>query len=409
MVKKTVILFFLFSTLFSQNPARLVEDCAYKVEEFILSRDIMPKIAIASVKNHSLRNREFIENIYQLLSARLSDYLLGTEGVIGFDSTGGFFSPPPGYDYLLKVTYKEVGGESGLYIRIYSSEGKFEDFISCTSPVAEFPYREMELSELTTKKPLLLWEVEIEGRPLAVYRLGDKILLLYPEKLVVFEKRGGFLVQKFVKSLSWPKPFYPSLDPRGLIAPIRVGDSFYLALGISTSVNYIYVDPSKFSVVEQLPWIPLNQTEDKLYLGKFSPGKNYFMPEIAVLDFPQSLPELNTAQSVVFVPFYDFCIMEGMINIIDYNGRRRVFKDEEEVPSPEEKMGDEIECWKSFFIYSGFLDKEKLSFRDFRQFGNQGEVEISGKIINMSSEGDGTVIVLVNENGRYWVKEFKIE
>lgn len=409
MVKRLVIFLFLIFVLIAQNPAALVDKCSYDVESFILSQDILPRIAIGSIKNHSLRGRGFIENLYELFLSRFSDYMIPTEGVIGFDSSGGFFSPPPGYDFLLRITYQEIGGEAHLAIRIYSKDGKLQDFVSCRSPLEEFTYREFENREIKGRKPLLLWEAEVEGHPLAVLRKGENILLLYPDRLVTYKKRGGFLVRKAEKRLSWPKPYYPSLDIRGIISSLTVGNSHYLALGISTSANYLYLDASDLSVAGELPWIPIGERGEKIYLGKFFSGKNYFRPELGVKENSESLEDLISAQVLQFLPFYDFCIMEDMINIIDITGKRRVFKDGEEIPTPDEKMGDEIECWNSFLFYSGFGDKEKLSFRDFQNFGNQGQVMISGKIVNMSSENDGSIILLVKENDRFWVKEFKIE
>ncbi len=408
MKRLTVFLLFVIFTL-AQNPATLVDKCSYDVESFILSRDIFPRIAIGSIKNHSLRGKNFIENLYELFLSRFSDYMIASEGVIGFDSTGGFFSPPPGYDFLLRITYQEIGGEAHISIRIYSKDGKLKDFISCSSPLNEFAYREFEIKEGSGKKPLLLWEAEVEGHPLAVQREGENILLLYPDRLVTYRKRGGFLVRRVTKKLSWPKPYYPSLDIRGIISSITLGNSRYIALGISTSANYLYLDASDLSIAGELPWIPIGEQGEKVFLGKFSAGKNYFRPELGVKENPESLEDLTSVQVLYFLPFYDFCVLENMLNVIDIKGKRRVFKDGEEVPTPDERMGDEIECWNSFLFYSGFGKKEKLSFRDFQDFDNSGEVGISGKIINMTSENDGSVIILVEENGRFWVKEFKIE
>ncbi len=407
---KKVLFFLLLSGLvMAQSPSYLVRDCSLKVESFLLSREIFPSVSIGAIRNHSLRGRDFIGNLYQLFISNLSDYIRGGEGIIGFDSSGGFFSPLPGYDYLLRITYQEIGGEAHIYIKIYNKEGKFEDLISCSQPVEKYTYREFESAQSSKRAPILLWEAEIGGEPLAAYRRGENILVLYEHNLVSLKKRGGFLVRVREKSLSWPKPLYPSLDLRGKISSIRIGGNFYLALGISSSSNYIYLDSSDFSVSGELPWLPVSKDGEKFYLGKFSPGENFFQSEIKEISSPQSIGDLSYGQKETIPEFYDMCVLDGMLNIIDKSGRRRIFKGGEEIPSADEKMGDEIECWGNLFAYTGFGDREFLSFRDSEDFSKKGETAISGKIIDMKSEGGGIILVLVEDGGRYWIKEFRIE
>ncbi len=395
--------------LFAQPPTELVKSCSLKIESFVLSREVFPRLAIASVKNHSLRSQGFIENLYELLSSALSDYLLSSEGVIGFDRSGGFFSPPPGYDFLLKVTYRELAGEAGLFIRIYSREGELVDFLSCTGKVDELPYREFETPAITPSTPLVLWDAQIPSFPLAVMKNGEDIFVLYPGRIVKYKKTGGVLKESASRQLTWPSPVYPSQDLRGFIKKVSLEDGIYLSVGISSSASYLYLNYSDLSPAMILPWIVLYQGEDKIYLGKFLPGRNYFAPVLATLSLPLSLQDLASAEGESFPSFYDLCFYQGTLNIVDENGARKVFKDGEEIPSPLSPVGDEIECWGDIFVNTAFGNREKISFQSFTTLDRKGSLPLSGRVIFMSQSGPSRVILLSEEGGKFWIKEIRLE
>ncbi len=408
-MRKLLISAVLVSFLFAQPPAELVKSCSLKIESFVLSREVFPRLAIASIKNHSLRSQGFIENLYELFTSDLSDYLLPSEGVIGFDRSGGFFSPPPGYDFLLKITYKELDGEAGLFVRIYSKEGKLVDFLSCTGKVEELAYREFETPAMTPSTPLVLWDAQIPPFPLAVMKNGEDIFVLYPDRIVKYKKTGGILREKASRQLTWPSPTYPSQDLRGFIRKVSLEDGIYLSVGISSSASYLFLNYSDLSPAMILPWMVLYQGEDKVYLGKFLPGRNYFAPVLAILSLPLSLQDLASAEGEGFPPFYDLCFYQGSVNIVDENGVRKVFKDGEEVPSPLSPVGDEIECWGDLFVNTAFGSRESVSFQSFTTLNKRGALPLSGRVIFMSRSGPSRVILLSEEGGKFWIKEIRLE
>ncbi len=408
-MRKLILLLVFFAVLQAQPPSRLVEECSLKVESFVLSREIFPRLAIASIRNHSLRSQGFVENLYQLIAARLSDYLMPSEGVLGFDSRGGFFSPPPGYDYLLRIVYRELAGDAYLFIRIYSRDGRFQDFLSCSGKVEEVAYREFELSAPGASPLLVLWDAQVPGEPLAVLKNGEDIFLLYPDKILKLKKVGGVLRKVKEAELSWPSPAYPSQDLRGFIGKVSLQDGVYLNVGISSSASYLYLRYSDLAPAMVLPWLVLAEEEGKILLGKFAPGKNYFAPVLGEVSLPASLQDLTLAETRGFPPFYDICVYQGLINIVDEEGKRRVFKGEEEIPSPGQSLGDEMECWGDYFISTGFGERERISYQDFSALEKRGELKQSGKIVYMSRTASGTVMVLEKEASRFWIKEIKIE
>ncbi len=410
-MRRAILFFslFAFTYLRSQPPADLVKSCSLKIETFVLSQEILPRLAIGSIKNHSLRPQAFVENLYQLLSSSLSDYLIPVEGVLGFDASGGFFSPPPGYDFLLRITYREMAGEAGLFVRIYSREGKLVDFLSCTASVEELPYREFENLSIKPATPLILWDAQVPAKPLAVLKNGEDIFVLYPEKILRFKKVGGILRETARKELSWPPPVYLSQDLRGFITKVSLEDGVYLNVGISSSSSYLYLNYSDLSPAMILPWMVLYTGEDKIYLGKFSPGKNYFAPTLATLPLPLYLQDLASAEGKDFPEFYDMCLYQNMINIVDSNGLRRIFKDGQEVPSPLQPVGDDIECWGDIFANTAFGEEESLSYQSFQTLEKRGKLPLSGKVLFMSRSGPSRLMLLTEEGGKFWIKEIKIE
>ncbi len=408
-MRKFLLALAMVGTLWAQPPSELVEECSLKVESFLLSKEIFPRLAIASIRNHSLRPQGFVENLYELIASRLSDYLMPSEGVLGFDSQGGFFSPPPGYDYLLRIVYRELAGDAYLFVEIYSKDGRLQDFISCSAKVDEVPYREFEILAPGASPPMVLWDAQVPGHPLAVLKNGEDIFLLYPEKILKLKKVGGVLRKVKEVELSWPSPAYPSQDLRGFINKVSLDDGVYLNVGVSSSASYLYLRYSDLAPAMVLPWLVLSQGEEKLLLGKFAPGKNYFAPALGEVPLPASLQDLTLAEPKGFLPFYDICFYQGLINVVDEEGRRRVFKGEEEIPSPRQPLGDEIECWGNYFISTGFGEKEKVSYQDFSTLEKRGELKESGRIIYMSRTDSGTVMVLEEEASRFWIKEIKIE
>ncbi|GEM_PF-2533335 len=399
----------LAGVLFSQAPADLVEKCSLKVEAFALSREVFPRLAVGSIRNHSLRPQGFVENLYELITSRLSDYLMTNEGVLGFDSRGGFFSPPPGYDYLLKIIYKEIAGEAHLFIRIYSRDGKLQDFVSCSARVEDLPYREFEISSPGSSPPMVLWDAQVPGRPLAVLKNGEDIFILYPDKLLELKKVGGILKEVKRAELTWPGPLYPSQDLRGFIKKVSLQDGVFINVGISSSSSYLYLKYEDLSPAMVLPWLVLSGDGEKLLLGRFVPGKNHFDSTLAEVSLPAGLQDLTLAEPEKFPPFYDVCLYQNLINIVDEEGRRRVFRDDQEIPSPRQPLGDEVECWGGYFVFTGFDGKEKVGFQDFSTFEKRGVLDQSGRIIYMGRTESGTVMILEEEASAFWIKEIKIE
>ncbi len=403
-----LLVFLLTLSLYPSGINSIVECTCNRIEAFLLKQEISPKLAILAFSNRSSREETFIENLFELLRAGLEDYLVEREQILGFDRKGAYFSPPSSYDFGLRFTYRELAGEMVLTTRIYDRKGHLKAFFVCHAPADTLAVRELSMEGEGTP-PASVWEAELPGKPLAVGVLEEtKYVVLYPSKVVIFKKEGSVMRKLTERDIDWPEPVYPSLDERGKVFILQVDGKKHIVVQSSVSNYAMMLNPSDLTLEDNLSWMPVQITEEgKVLLVRFEPGRNYFKGQAVLVDVAQ-LFSLSEVQPMELPVFYDICAISQQLHLVDERGRHRVFLKDRELPSPQESIGDEIECDSDTIIHSAFGKKEKILYRDLFDPSHKGALPLEGYVIDMIKTPSG-LLLLCRKEGRYYLREIRIK